>query len=123
MGVLDLQAGHDLMSDKARVYLAREAVLAGSEDAAELLKQATSETVQFKTSEAAITLKRVEQIFADRQTQTNDSGMVPASAASIASSPNRLRTSDSRYGARVSSLPPSMPMLCPVTHDDSGPAR
>src|SRR5215207_8295399 len=35
----------------------------------------------------------------------------PASAASIAASPKRLRTSSSRYGAFVSSLPPSIPML------------
>ena len=38
-------------------------------------------------------------------------GIRPASAASMASSPNRLRTRSSRYGALVSSLPPSMPML------------
>ena len=50
-------------------------------------------------------------------------GIWPASAAEIASSPNRLRTRNSRYGARVSSLPPSTPRLWPVTHDDSGPAR
>ncbi len=50
-------------------------------------------------------------------------GISPESAAVIASSPKRLRTRNSRYGARVSSLPPSTPMLCPVTQDDSGPAR
>ena len=38
-------------------------------------------------------------------------GIVPARAASMASSPKRFRTSDSRYGARVNSLPPSIPRL------------
>ncbi len=48
---------------------------------------------------------------ADPGARAAQPGMRPASAASMASSPNRLRTRSSRYGALVSSLPPSMPML------------
>ncbi len=61
------KAGHSEMSARARVYLAREAVLAGSANAGEFLDQAKTAMVPHRNArETMLTLKRVEQLIEQR---------------------------------------------------------
>ena len=70
-----------------------------------------------------MTVGRDDEVVVHRGSRDSwhQSGMRPASASSITASPNRLRTSDSRYGAPGQlGAAFDTARASPVTHDDSG---